>query len=278
MFFYGKYTSAYLLLNYGFCYKDNKYDQVDMSLEMRPQSNSPEHIICFDRERVEDIQEVHLKADKLNETLVYYLRLLIQTETLFQDENDNAADQQQNEESASTNTSHVSKELPVDDEALLNMNFTQVTDLAVERRVFDLYKRLLIYFLKKVEAKTNLEEDMILLASEELTDWQMRTAIVYRSERKKILHSQLHLINWLQHVLDTCDQSPSADELPHYFRFITFRKTEFEQKNLGEGKPESEKLQERNLENYFLRRIHAKNYLRQIYELVQTKGLTVESQ
>ena len=83
MFFYGKYTSAYLLLNYGFCYKDNKYDQVDMSLEMRPQSNSPEHIICFDRERVEDIQEVHLKADKLNETLVYYLRLLIQTETLF---------------------------------------------------------------------------------------------------------------------------------------------------------------------------------------------------
>lgn len=93
----------------------------------------------------------------------------------------------------------------MDDEALLNMNFTQVTDLAVERRVFDLYKRLLIHVLKKVEAKTNLEEDMILLASEELTDWQMRTAIVYRSERKKILHSQLHLINWLQHVLDTCD-------------------------------------------------------------------------
>ena len=77
MFFYGKYTSAYLLLNYGFCYKDNKYDQVDMSLEMRPQSNSPEHIVCFDRERVEDIQEVHLKADILNQTLVYYLRLLI---------------------------------------------------------------------------------------------------------------------------------------------------------------------------------------------------------
>jgi len=32
MFFYGKYTSPYLLLNYGFCYRDNRYDQVDVSL------------------------------------------------------------------------------------------------------------------------------------------------------------------------------------------------------------------------------------------------------
>lgn len=26
MFYYGRYTSAYLLINYGFCYRDNKYD------------------------------------------------------------------------------------------------------------------------------------------------------------------------------------------------------------------------------------------------------------
>ena len=37
------------------------------------------------------------------------------------------------------------------------MNFTQIADLAIERRVFDLYKRLLILFLKRVEAKTTLE-------------------------------------------------------------------------------------------------------------------------
>ena len=127
---------------------------------------------------------------------------------LFQGEDDNNNSEQQNEESASTNTSQVSKELPVDDDALTNMNFTQVRDLDVERRVFDLYKRLLVHVLKKVEAKTTLEQDMLQLASDDLTDWQMRVAIIYRSERKKILHSQLHLVTWLQHVLNTCDQSP----------------------------------------------------------------------
>ena len=71
--------------------------------------------------------------------------------------------------------------------------------------MFDLYKQTLIYILKKLEAETSLEEDMILLNSDELVDWKMRTAIIYRSERKKILHSQLHLITWLQHVLNTCD-------------------------------------------------------------------------
>ena len=57
MFFYGRYTNAYLLLNYGFCYRDNRYDQIDVSLEMRPQSYSPEDIVCFDPEKFEDIQE-----------------------------------------------------------------------------------------------------------------------------------------------------------------------------------------------------------------------------
>ena len=83
MFFYGRYTNAYLLLNYGFCYRDNRYDQIDVSLEMRPQSYNPEDIVCLDPEREEDIQAVKLKTDALNMTLVHYLRLLIQTETLF---------------------------------------------------------------------------------------------------------------------------------------------------------------------------------------------------
>ena len=77
MFFYGRYTNAYLLLNYGFCYRDNRYDQIDVSLEMRPQSYSPEDIVCFDPEKFEDIQVVKLKTDNLNMTLVHYLRLLI---------------------------------------------------------------------------------------------------------------------------------------------------------------------------------------------------------
>ena len=26
MFYYGRYTNAYLMTNYGFCYRDNRYD------------------------------------------------------------------------------------------------------------------------------------------------------------------------------------------------------------------------------------------------------------
>ena len=77
------------------------------------------------------------------------------------------------------------------------MNFTKVADLESERRVFDLYKRVLLYVLTHVESKSTLEQDLQLLSSPDLDDWKMRTAIIYRSERKKILHSQLHLVTWL---------------------------------------------------------------------------------
>ena len=85
------------------------------------------------------------------------------------------------------------------------MNFTKVTDLVVERKMLELYKNLMIHVLKNIEKKTTLEEDIDLLCSDELTDYQMRFAVIYRSERKKIIHSQLHLIDWLQHVLNVCD-------------------------------------------------------------------------
>ena len=48
MFYYGRYTNAYLLQNYGFCYRDNRYDQYDVYLEMRPQSMTPPDILRFD--------------------------------------------------------------------------------------------------------------------------------------------------------------------------------------------------------------------------------------
>lgn len=55
MFFYGRHTNAYLMLNYGFCYRDNKYDQIDIALEMKPASANPSDMLCFDEEREEDI-------------------------------------------------------------------------------------------------------------------------------------------------------------------------------------------------------------------------------
>lgn len=36
LFYYGGLTNPNLLINYGFCYRDNKYDQFDVLLDMRP--------------------------------------------------------------------------------------------------------------------------------------------------------------------------------------------------------------------------------------------------
>ena len=98
----------------------------------------------------------------------------------------------------------------------------------------------------------------------------MRMALIYRSERKKILHSQLHMITWLEKVVSVCDQSPSKDEFPHYYRFVTFKKTDFEELILADTEL-SDKQRFKFEEDYFLRRIFAKDYLKEIYELVETK-------
>jgi len=157
---------------------------------------------------------VHLKVDKIDSTLVCYLRLLIQAESMFTGEQGEAVASESDDadkltKHSSTNTSQMSAssqvvdEVPDEDTALLN--FTKVTDLAQERKMLDLYKALLLYVLKKIEAVTTLEEDLQLLCSNELTDYKMRFAVIYRSERKKIIHSQLHLVQWLQQVLSVCD-------------------------------------------------------------------------
>ena len=85
------------------------------------------------------------------------------------------------------------------------MNFTKISSLDQERKVLELYKKVLIHVLQHTESKSTLEEDLQLLCSEELTDWKLRMCVIYRSERKKILHSQLHLITWLQHVVNVSD-------------------------------------------------------------------------
>ena len=118
-----------------------------------------------------------------------------------------------------------------DDPATL-LNFTKVDNLDQERRVFELYKSILIYILSDLEKQTTLQQDLELLGSEDLTNWQMKIAVIYRSERKKIIHAQLHLVTWMQHVLQVCDQGPAADEFPQYFKFITFGRTAFEIKLL----------------------------------------------
>ena len=79
MFFYGRYTNANLMTDYGFCFRGNKYDQYDVSLELRPKSVKPADFITLEWWREDEVKVVHLKVDILDETLMSFLRLLLST-------------------------------------------------------------------------------------------------------------------------------------------------------------------------------------------------------
>ena len=63
-----------------------------------------------------------------------------------------------------------------------------------------------------------------------------RFMIIYRSERKKILRSQLHLIDYLQGVFTQVSQCIVMDEFPVQFQHATFTKTESEAKQLANAR------------------------------------------
>lgn len=55
--------------------------------------------------------------------------------------------------------------------------------------------------LNKKEAKNGkLEEDLTLLKTNEI-NWMRRMSVVYRSEKKKILHTNIDLCNYLLSIL-----------------------------------------------------------------------------
>lgn len=105
--------------------------------------------------------------DKLNFTLLCYLRLLF------------AADGKLTE----------NKEV-----------FTHASDLEKEKEILAAYQKIIEHVLHKAEETTTLQQDLELIVSTEMST-NMRYVLIYRSERKKIIHSQLHLITFLQRVL-----------------------------------------------------------------------------
>ena len=81
--------------------------------------------------------------------------------------------------------------------------------------------------MKHAEAKSSLNQDLKVLEESEL-DARMRAAVIYRSERKKILHSQLHVVTLFQNILERCDQAPSVEETFLYFKRVTLAKSDYE--------------------------------------------------
>ena len=82
---------------------------------------------------------------------------------------------------------------------------TKAVNLKFEEKVIGLYKQLIEYLIITNEQETTLEDDLKILRSGKLSSdsdkqisFPQRMMILYRSEKKRILHAQLELINLLQ--------------------------------------------------------------------------------
>ena len=86
---YGNRNNRFLLINYGFCFPDNKYDSYELPMRVDLPFNdvNPAELIDFKHEH-DQVQPIRFKIDQINETMVGYLRSCCKTSFLaLQNEN-----------------------------------------------------------------------------------------------------------------------------------------------------------------------------------------------
>ncbi len=84
---------------------------------------------------------------------------------------------------------------------------TKAINLKFEAKVIELYKQLIEYLINTNEQETTLEDDLKILRSGKLRSdstneisFPQRMMILYRTEKKRILHAQLEQISLLQNI------------------------------------------------------------------------------
>ena len=81
------------------------------------------------------------------------------------------------------------------------MLLTKPVNLYFERYVFKYYYQILSMVKAKEEKITSLAVDTQMLQEKSYDSFEEYMALVYRTERKTIIYSQIHLVNMAQEVL-----------------------------------------------------------------------------
>ena len=76
---------------------------------------------------------------------------------------------------------------------------------------------------EQMNSVTALEEDLELLKTD--LSLSLRMAVVYRSERKKIIKSQLHLVNLVSQFLQKIESSSDIDMKSNVFTKLIIMET-----------------------------------------------------
>jgi len=122
-------------------------------------------------------QEIRLKMNSINKILFSYFREVVR------------------------------ETFEVDDLPRNKIFLTKAINLKFEAKVIELYKQLIEYLINTNEQETTLEDDLKILRSGKLhsdstneISFPQRMMILYRTEKKRILHAQLEQISLLQNI------------------------------------------------------------------------------
>lgn len=217
---YGVRSNQYLLCYYGFAFENNLYDSyafnVRMDIDMKIAHVKPEHMLAV-QEQDQHLQVIRLKHHQLNFVLIAYLRK-IKCEKYF-GRNSTAV-----KKILLTRARHIEFELSV----MKSYHELVSALLAYEEHGTSIHSAG-----KRVSGKTTLKEDLRILEQDtlqpdadesnstdektaELLSWlegkpepkkatgltpNMRMAITYRAERKKILKFQVELADFMVDLL-----------------------------------------------------------------------------
>ena len=74
---YGNRSNHYLLINYGFCFANNRYDSMKINLKMDVDLRAPLVHFMIDFRASQLVQPVKLKNDQLNSMMLSYFRSVL---------------------------------------------------------------------------------------------------------------------------------------------------------------------------------------------------------
>lgn len=156
---YGNLSNLNLLNGYGFCLADNKFDSYKLYLNLTLAKRSFEIKELMDCRGLDKskILKVCLKPQKFNFELLVYLRFVLRHEFF-----------------------KVNAKV---------IKVTELLDLKFDLHCLLFYSNLMLVLFAQSQAKTTLDHDLELLATSSGLTLNQRSALIYRSERKKILKS-----------------------------------------------------------------------------------------
>jgi len=79
--------------------------------------------------------------------------------------------------------------------------FTKPKELKTELMCLEQYLKLVNYLKHELELETTLEQDLELLKINNFNTVNQKFGVIYRAERKKILHSQVDVVKWMIKVI-----------------------------------------------------------------------------